>query len=87
LGFDQETGEVDRSTVLRVLKFYKVEMSDPCPKDPKCVLLIKGSKVKSLPLPEPCARRTVQKLGIWFGIPTHHFYHPEMMEDASSHVN
>lgn len=79
--FISETGEVQRVTVLQVLRFYKVEITDPDPVEPESTLLIKADIVWSKPLPELCGRRLIQDLKRTFSIPIHHFYHPEMMTD------
>lgn len=77
--FDPETGEVDRSTVLDVLRFYKVEITDPDPVEPEATLLIRSDIVWSKTIPLLCGRRLIQDLKRTFHIPVHHFYHPEMM--------
>jgi hypothetical protein len=76
---DIETGEVRRETVLHVLQFHHVEITDPDPVEPTSTLLIRGQIVWSKTLPEWCGRRLVQDLKRTFDIPIHHFYHPEMM--------
>jgi hypothetical protein len=84
---DPETGEVDRATVLHVLRFYKVEITDPDPVEATCTLLIRESIVWSKPIPIKCGRRLIQDLKRTFDIPVHHFYRPEMMTGQSERVN
>ena len=84
--FDSESGEVDRDAVLKVLRFHKVEIS-PDSENKGAMLLVRGSIVKSEPIAEWSSRRFIHYLQRVFDIPIHHFYHPEMMGDASGHIN
>jgi len=79
--FDQETGEVTRDTVFQVLRFHKVEITDPDPVEPDSTLLIRNDIVWSKPIPDWCGRRLLQDFKRTFTIPIHHFYHPEMMSN------
>lgn len=79
MAFDTETGEVARDAVFQVLRFYKVEITDPDPVESTSTLLIRGDVVWSKPIPEWCGRRLIQDLKRTWNIPIHHFYHPEMM--------
>jgi hypothetical protein len=76
---DPETGEVERATVLLVLRFHKVDITDPDPVESDSTLLIRGEIVWSKPIPRSCGRRLIQDLKRTFDIPVHHFYRPEMM--------
>lgn len=75
---DPETGEVDRGTVLTVLRHYKVEVSQDT-EDQDCFLLIRGDIVSSKCLPAMVGRRMLQYFKRTFDVPIHHFYHPEML--------
>lgn len=83
---DPESGEVDGETILKVLRFHGVETS-PDPENPGAMLLVRGTIVKSEPIADWNGRRCVQFLKRTFSIPVHHFYNPEMMVDASRHIN
>jgi hypothetical protein len=78
---DPEAGEVDRDTVILVLRRNGVGVSDDAD-NPGSVILIKGTTVESKPLPNPVGRRLVQYLKRTYDIPIHFFYHPEMMDNA-----
>lgn len=75
----QETGEVDKETILVVLRFHNVDIS-PDPENEGAMLLVRGDIVDSIMIPEWVGRRLVQYLKRTFDIPVHHFYRPEMME-------
>jgi len=84
--FDSESGAVDRDAVIKVLRFHRVEIS-PDSENEGSMLLVRSDIIKSVPIPPWCSRRFVHYLQRTFNIPIHHFYHPEMMGDASGHVN
>jgi len=80
---DPDTGEVDRETIVLVLRFHKVEVS-PDPKNQGAMLLVRGDVVESKTIPKSVGRRLIQYLKRRFDIPIHHFYRPEMMVSASN---
>lgn len=75
---DSETGEVDRETVLLVLRHYHVGVADD-PENPGCMILIKDEVVESKPIPKLVGKRLLQYFKRRYGVPIHHFYHPDMM--------
>ncbi len=81
--YNQETGEVDRETVIMVLRRNGVGVSDD-PDNPGSVVLIKGNIVESKPLPKWVGRRLLQYFQRTYQIHIHYFYHPEMMEGTST---
>ena len=80
---DPETGDVDRETVIHILRRHGVGVSDD-PDNPGSVILIKGNIIESKPLPNRVGRRLLQYFKRTYKIPIHLFYHPEMMEGPSS---
>jgi len=75
---DPDSGEVDRETVLNVLRHHNVDLS-PDPLQPGNTLMVKGKVTLSLPLDEWVKRKTTDLLKRRFSIPIHHFFKPEMM--------
>jgi hypothetical protein len=75
---DPETGEVDRETVLNVMRHHKVDVS-PDPLEPGNILMVRGTVAISLPFDDWVKRKTTDLLKRKFGIPIHHFFRPEMM--------
>ena len=75
---DQDSGEVDRETVINVLRHHKVDVS-PDPLVPSNTLMVRGNVAISLPLDDWVKRKTTDLLKRRFNIPVHHFFRPEMM--------
>jgi hypothetical protein len=75
---DPDSGEVDRETVLNVLRHHSVDVS-PDPLQSGNTLMVKGKVTLSLPLDEWVKRKTTDLLKRRFSIPIHHFFKPEMM--------
>ena len=76
---DPDSGEVDRDTVLLVLRFHKVDVS-PDPNVPNLFNLARGDEPPEAKIIDPwVGRRMIQYLKRRFAIPVHHFYRPEMM--------
>jgi hypothetical protein len=75
---DPDSGEVDRETVVNVLRHHKVDVS-PDPLEPSSMLMVRGNVAMSLPLDAWVKRRTTDLLKRRFNIPAHHFFRPEMM--------
>lgn len=80
---DPDSGDVDRETVLAVLRFHKVEVF-PDPLEKGYVLMIRDNRVLSLPIDPWVSRKVTDSLKRTFSIPIHHFFRPEMMGDSSS---
>jgi hypothetical protein len=78
VGFDPETGDVDREQVIQVLRHYKLGASDD-PDNPGCIILAKELILESVPLPNPVSRKMLHYFQRTYGIAIHHFYHPDMM--------
>jgi hypothetical protein len=81
---DPETGEVDRDTVIAVLRYHRVEVS-PDPHEEGNVLMVRGTVARSIPLDPWVKRKTTDFLKRTFAIPIHHFFRPEMMTDIPGH--
>jgi len=75
---DNESGEVDRDTIIRVLRFHGIDVSQDY-KEAGNYLLVRGATVQSIPIEDWSKRRFVHFLQRTFTIPIHHFYRPEMM--------
>lgn len=75
---DPDTGDVDRETVLNVLRHHKVDVS-PDPLRSGNTLMVKGTIALSLPFDPWIKRKTTDLLKRKFSIPIHHFFRPEMM--------
>jgi hypothetical protein len=75
---DPDSGEVDRETVINVLRHHKVDVS-PDPLVPSNMLIVRENVAISLPFDAWVKRRTTDLLKRRFGIPIHHFFKPEMM--------
>jgi hypothetical protein len=82
---DPETGEVDRDTVLAVLRYHKVDVS-PDPLEEGNVLMVRSQIVRSIPLDPWVKRKTTDFLKRTFNIPIHHFFRPEMMTEISGYT-
>lgn len=74
-----DTGEVDKKTVISVLRANGVQVyrDEACP--PDCVILAKGDRVEMHDLPAIVPRRMLHYLEYHYKVPIHHFYHPEMV--------
>ena len=73
---EQDTGAVDRATVLEVLDCHGVTIG----KDPEFegyTILQRGEKIDARKMPEWCHRDLLQYLRRTFGVPMAHFYHPD----------
>jgi hypothetical protein len=75
---DPDSGEVDRETVINVLRHHKIDVS-PDPLLEGNTLMVRGLVAVSLPFDAWVKRKTTDLLKRRFGIPVHHFFKPEMM--------
>jgi hypothetical protein len=80
-----DDGCVDRAIVLSVLRASGVSVSK-CSSDPtgEMVTLAKGDRIEDQKLPDPVGRHMLHYLDYHFGVPIHHFYHPDMMSNQSA---
>jgi len=74
-----DTGEVDRSTVIMVLRANQVQISKLNDENDELYTLIKGDRVEVQKLASYVSRRLLQYFQYHFEVPIHYFYHPEMM--------
>lgn len=74
-----DTGDVDQDTVIRVLKVHRFTVSKQEDINLNDMFSIsKGDVSLSMRLPPRVKRRLLHFLSRRFGVPIHHFYHPEM---------
>lgn len=74
-----DIGEVDRETVIMVLRANQVQISKLKEDSEAWFVLIKGERVEAQKLPQKVGRKTLQYLQYHFNVPIHYFYHPDMM--------
>lgn len=78
----EDDGAVAKDTVVQVLRAHKIDVSDVDGSPMPTVKVAKGGDpehtLKAYPLPDMLNRRMLQHLARTYGVPIHHFYHPEM---------
>ncbi len=74
-----EDGEVSKAVALEVLECHDVEHFDD-PTTPGNTVTVRGDVIDSKEIPEYLDRDLLQYYKRKFGVPMHHFYHPDVAQ-------
>jgi hypothetical protein len=73
-----EGGEVDRETVIAVLRANQVDVHGQEDGPAGMLVIAKGELIEARQLPKSVSRKMVHYLSRKFSVPIHLFYNPEM---------